>query len=121
MKRKNYILPLLIAALLLAGAVDSSLQGQNKLQSSSLMSVSRTIEFTAYINGQDFHIDFNDAVNSALTVELYNITGARIADWKVEKSAEKFVELSLNRYLNKGLYIVKVTAGQQVVAKKIQI
>lgn len=121
MKHKTYILSLFTAVLLLVGVADVGIQAQTKMQSTAVSAAARTMEFTAYVNGQDLHIDFNEAVNTGYTVELYNITGAKVADWKVDKNTDKYCELSINQYLRKGLYIVKISAGQQVLAKKLQI
>ncbi len=120
MKQNNYITSLLIALLLLAGVADVVAQAPGKMQQ-TVASASKGLEFTAYVSGQDVHLDFEAAINTDLVIELYNLTGAKVGEWKVQKNTDKYCEVSLNEPLRKGLYIIKVRAGQDVVAKKVQV
>lgn len=118
MKLKKYIAPLFIALLVLAGMGDVSAQSPLKSQFSV---AAATLEFSAYVNGQYVRIDFETAPTNDYTIELYNLTGAKIGEWHVQKSADKYSELNLDEPLRKGLYIIKVSAGQNVMAKKVQV
>jgi len=118
MKLKNYIAPFLISLLLLVIVVDVSAQVPTKTQ--SIATASKALEFTAYVSGQDLRIDFETAPTTDYTIELYNLTGAKVGEWRVQKNADKYCELSLKEPLRKGLYIIKVSAGQHTMAKKVQ-
>lgn len=121
MKQINYITSLLFGLLLLVGVADVVAQVPGKMQQQTVAIISKGLEFTAYVSGQDVHLDFETAINTDLTIELYNLTGAKVAEWKVQKNTDKYCEVSLNEPLRKGLYIIKVSAGQHVVAKKVQV
>ena len=120
MKSHKYIGSILIAFLLLAGVADVVAQAPSKGQISGLNATERVLEFSAYVNGQVLHIDFDATVNTNYAVELYNLTGAKIGEWKIEKNSDKYCEVALDQPLRKGLYIIKVSTGQLVVAKKVQ-
>lgn len=120
MKSHKYIVTLLLAYLLFAGTVDVIAQTSGKSQVAAITNEGKTIEFSAYVSGQVLHLDFNDAITLNYVVELYNLTGAKIGEWKIEKNSDKYCEVIIDKPLRKGLYIIKVSTGQQAVAKKVQ-
>ena len=121
MKAKIYILIIILAGTFSPSLMGLAAHAQSKTQPQTNVQFGKALDFAAYMNGQDLHLDFSETFSAGFTVELYNITGAKIADWKVEKTNEKQIEVSVNQPLRKGLYIVKISSGQQILAKKLQI
>jgi methionine-rich copper-binding protein CopC len=80
-----------------------------------------TLDFSAEVNGEYLIINFEVAPQSNYTIDLYDITGKRVATYTGEKGTSKRMEFSLNQSLAKGLYIVRITSGKQAAAKKFQI
>ena len=78
-------------------------------------------EYAIRTSGQDLIITFDQAPATAYTVEIYDLTGKRVANWSRQKSTDTEATFTFEKSLNSGLYIVRLTAGEQVVAKKFQI
>jgi len=80
-----------------------------------------TLDYVIRTSGQDVVITFDQAPATAYSVEIYDLTGKRVANWSRQKSTDKEVTFTCDKSLNSGLYIVRVTAGKQVATKKFQI
>jgi methionine-rich copper-binding protein CopC len=120
MKPLNYIASFFIVTLLFAGATDVLAQAPSKPQAVAAISFAKGLEFTSYVNAQILHIDFDANISSNYSIELYNLTGAKVGEWKIEKNGDKYCEVILDQPLRKGMYIIKVSAGEKVIAKKLQ-
>ena len=120
MKPHKYIASLFIASLLFVGATELLAHPQSKSQVGSAMVLAQEIDFSSYVSGQILHLDFDATLNSNYSIELYNLTGAKVGSWKIEKNSNEKCEVTLDQPLRKGMYIIKVSAGEKVVAKKLQ-
>jgi len=78
-------------------------------------------DFTVSVNGQDVRVNIFGHVSEQVVIEIYSITGQRIATQTTQKQDSKTYEFSLDIPLRKGLYIIKVSSGSQVIAKKFNI
>lgn len=71
-------------------------------------------------NGE-FNIEFNAANNNALTIEVYNIVGAKVWSSSVSSnSGTNVTSISLGD-VQKGAYLLKLTSGDSEVIKSIQL
>lgn len=108
---------MLLATLLALGNEDQ--RYKNELV--GLEAIQTTPDFSVRVSGQDFTVHFTVLPATAYTVEVYDLTGKRVAFWGHQQSEEREVSFTFVKSLPAGLYIVRLTAGKQVVAKKFQI
>lgn len=78
-------------------------------------------DFTVSVNGQDIRVNISGQVSDQVTIEIYSITGQRISNQVIQKQEGRTYDISLESPLRKGLYIIKVSSGSQVLAKKLNI
>lgn len=119
MKKSLLILGLLITSTLFVFGQLATLPGNGYAQAAQ--AAKTTLEFTAEVSGEYLIINFEVIPQSGYQIELYDITGRRVACYNSEKGANKRMEFSLNQALGKGLYIVRISSGKQAAAKKIQM
>lgn len=79
------------------------------------------LEFSAEVSGQYLIINFDKLPQTAFEIEIYDITGKRVASFKSDKATSKRMEFTFNQNLSSGLYIIRITAGSQAAAKKFQV
>lgn len=79
------------------------------------------LSFNAEVSGQYLIINFDNLPQTAFEIEIYDITGKRVASFKSDKATNKRMEFSFNQNLSSGLYIIRITSGTQAAAKKFQV
>jgi len=119
MKRTLLILSFILSSATLVLGQSGPDLGSGTAQTTSIQKY--TLDFSAEINGEYLIINFDAVPQSNYTIDLYDITGKRVATYTGEKGTSKRMEFSLNQTLAKGLYIVRISAGKQAAAKKFQI
>jgi hypothetical protein len=87
----------------------------------SVLSATSITDFYVYLNGQDLKVRFDGIPEKTFLVELYSITGQRIAFWDVLRQDGRTYDFTIDKPLLKGLYIVKISSGDQVIARKLQV
>lgn len=96
-------------------------QKPTKAVATTVLQNKSTLDFSITQNGQDLRITIDGQIEKVFTVEVYSITGQRIANWDVQKLEGKSYDFTLEKPLRKGLYIVKVSSGDKIIAKKLQV
>lgn len=92
-----------------------------KLVAGVVLQNKTALDFSTTQSGQDLRLTIEGQVEKVFTVEIYSITGQRIANWDVQRQDGKNYDFTLDKPLRKGLYIVKVSSGDKIIAKKLQI
>lgn len=77
--------------------------------------------YTLQASGQELTITFNQTPAAAYTVEVYDLTGKRVANWSQAPSTSQSATFTFDNALKSGLYVARVTLGKEVVTKKFQL
>ena len=117
---KNILGIILLILAIWANARANSLTMDYKITSVEPFSA-KELKVDAYVVNDILHVDFDQAQTQKIHVEIYDITGKRTDNFWLPIKIDTHREMELTEHLKSGLYIIKVSAGKEVSAIKLQV